>query len=64
MQTMVPPLAQGLADLGLFDATVHDFAAMFQGVVAVGVGEAPPSPSPTNPAGMVAALFLLNILLV
>ena len=58
---MGPLPAQGLAVIGISDATSHSFAAALQGVVAALVGAALHSPSPVAPPGRVAALLLLHL---
>ena len=47
--------------LRLLDTMVHTFASALQGVVAVGVGAALPSPSPSAPLGRVAVISLLHL---
>ena len=56
---MGPPLAVGLAILGLLDSSLHASAASLQCVVAAGVSVAVPSLSLSSPTGKVATLSLL-----
>ena len=58
---MGPLPAQGLAVIGISDATPHAFAAALKGVVTELVGAALHSPSPVAPPGRVAALLLLHL---
>ena len=58
---MGPPLATGLADIGLSDYALHTFAADLQGVVAAGIRVAVPYPSPSAPTRKVAILSLLHL---
>ena len=56
---MQPPLATGLADLGLSDSALHAFTAALQGVVVDGVSAAVPFPAPSAPK--FATLSLLHL---
>ena len=60
-QTVRPPLATGLADIGLTDSAIHAFAVALQDVVAAGVSAAVPYPDPSAPTGKIATLYLLQL---
>ena len=53
----------GLGDLGIFDAAIHAFTAVLQGVVAAVVGVSLPYPSPISPEGRVVAILILHFCL-
>ena len=58
---MGPPPETGIAALVLSGATIHDFAAALQGVVAVGVGAALSTPYTAAPTEKVSTLYLLHL---
>ena len=60
-QPVRPPLATGLAALGLLDSSLQAFVVDLQGMVAAGVSAAVPSPAPSAPTGKVATLSLLYL---
>ena len=57
---MRPPLAKGLASLGLSDCAPHAVTAALQGVVETGVSAEGTSPALSTPTGKVSTLSLLH----
>ena len=53
--------AAGLSALTLSDATLQEFTASLQGMVAAGVVLDLPFPSPATPGGKVARFSLLHL---
>ena len=53
--------AAGLSALTLSDATLQEFTAYLQGMVAAGVVLDLPFPSPATPGGKVARFSLLHL---
>ena len=58
---MGPLPAPVLADLGIYDAAIHDFSATLQVVVAAGVGETLLTLSLSAPSVRFAPLLLLHL---